>query len=296
MIVFILACMVLEYLKDKNSFKTVFLKYFIYLIASIFGFSFLLLAPCTSARITTGDFASLSLISKLLISIPTISTNVFSTISIYNLFPILFIISIGYYILKKYENHFFKYFICVCSLIILGISFNNGWIWFILGCLLLLIQSILLLKDNKYSLIALLIGGYAVSYSLAITPEYLYGRTNYYLFLIMSLFIVYNIFMNIDSKAETNFVKIIFGLCCLFTVCFEIYIYNYIGEIKDSREQSILEAKMGHSKVVEIKEMKEPFSKFHIDSNGLVSSEYWAYKHFINYYKLPEDVEIKFVK
>jgi len=296
LIIYVLSYMILEYLKDKNEFKTFFWKYFTYLIAAILGFSFLLLAPSTTARISTGEFAELSLIGKLLVSIPTISTNVFAVKNIYNLFPVLFIISIGYYIFKKYNKYFFSYFISACLLMIVGISFNNGWFWFILGVFLLIIQSIMLFKDKKYCLIAILISGYAVSYSLAITPEYLYGRTNYYLFLILSLLTVYNIFTNADGKFEKNLIKILFGLGCLITICFEIYIYNYIGEIKNSREQSILAAKRGESKIIEIKKMKYPFNKFHIDSNGLVSKDYWAYKHFKNYYNLPDDVDIKFVK
>jgi len=77
----------------------------------------------------------------------------------------------------------------------------------------------------------------------------------------------------------------------ILLLCFEICIYSYIGEVRRDREINILKAKDNGAKIIELREIKAPYSRFHIDSNSPSDETYWAYKHFLHYYNLDDDVK-----
>ena len=91
-------------------------------------------------------------------------------------------------------------------------------------------------------------------------------------------------------------IKVLIISFLLVTIVFEIIIYSYIGKIKNDRLASINKVVNGETKVLEIKTIKEPFSKFHMDSNCPVDKNYWTYAAFEDYYNLPKDITIKIIK
>ena len=50
------------------------------------------------------------------------------------------------------------------------------------------------------------------------------------------------------------------------------------------------------SNILELKEIKEPYSRFHPDANSPESNNYWAYRYFKQYYNLNDDVKVKIVR
>lgn len=287
--IFIIVLLVFDLIKklatDKED-KKIVIKYILYLVGAFIGFAFLMFAPSNVGRMSGDDtWASLNLLEKLNTSLPVISEKVFNVFDIYNLFPLLMGISIIYF-LRKDKN--LKWFTIGAGLSIV-LSFNTSWGWFLFSILLLIFQSYIFIKNKDYKLIGILLGGYAVLYSLAITPEYSACRTAFHLLLIISMATIYNFsYLNGFNKI----MKVIICVGVIFTITFEIIIYAYIGSVKKERDASLEKVINGESTVLEVKLIKEPFSKFHIDANNPVDKNYWAYAAFEDYYKLPEDIEI----
>ena len=274
----------------KKEDKKIIIKYAFYLIGALAGFAFLMLSPSNTVRMIGNDkWSSLNIFEKMFKSIPVISNKMFNIFDIYNLFPSIMFVSIIYY-LKK--DTCLKWFTLSAGILIF-ISFFTTWGWFLFGILLLIFQCYIFIKNKDYKLIGILLGGYAVLYSLAITPEYEASRTAFHLSLIIGMFTIYNF---IYENGMSNTIKIVTILLLVGTVILEVIIYNYIGSVKAERERSLEKVLSGESKVLETKLIKEPFDKFHIDANSPTDKEYWAYAAFEDYYKLPEDIEIKGVE
>lgn len=270
--------------------KMIIVKYAFYLIGALGGFAFLMLAPSNNMRmIGDNNWASLNIFEKLFDSIPVISNKMFNVFDIYNLFPLMMLVSIIYY-LRKDKN--LKWFTLGAGLLMV-LSFATSFGWFLFGILLLIFQCYIFIKNKDYKLIGILLGGYAVLYSLAITPEYEASRTGFHLSLIMGMFTIYNF---IYENSMSNAVKIITILLLIGTVIFEIIIYSYIGSVKAEREKSLEKVMSGESNLLETKFIKAPFNKFHVDANELTDKGYWAYSAFEDYYNLPDDIEIKIIK
>ncbi|MBR2834015.1 MAG: hypothetical protein IKE75_06325 [Bacilli bacterium] len=274
--------------------KKIILRYLLYLFGAILGFLFLMLAPSNIGRMVgTDDWSSLGFINKLLISIPVLSIYNFNGFDFYNLFPLFWFISIIYYVFAR-KCKFKKTFVILSLLVFLsGVILNNGWCFFIFGILLLIYQIYIFILNKDYNLIGILLGGYAVLFSLAITPEYYASRTGFHLALIMFMFMVYNLIYDRDFN---KLVKIIIILLVVVTVVFEIVIYSYIGVIKNERMASLNNVIAGKSDTVEVEIIKKPFDKFHIDANSPIDKEYWAYAAYEDYYNFPNDIKFKVLK
>ena len=262
--------------------------YLVFLIFSLIGFAFILLAPSTLNRLD-GDVSwqKLSLIEKLSITIPTISANLFK-IDIYNLYPLLSILSISLYFCKKNG----KKGICLSLAVILLytiIYFIGDFSWFIMTILLFLLQTLIFWKEKNYKLISILVAINLISYSLAITNEYSAGRVNMHFDLFSFIFSAYN-FLQVGKLNKP--LRICAFILMLILIVLELIIYNYIGEVKRERLNSIKSVQQGKSKILETKLIKSPFDKFHIDANNPLDKNYWAYKAFEDYYQLPSDIEI----
>ena len=270
--------------------KKIIRKYVLYLIGAFVGFAFLMLAPSNLGRMNGSDsWSSLNLFEKLWQSLPVISENVFSLFDIYNLFPWILSISIIYY-LKANKN--IKWFI-LFGVLFATLSFISAWFWLAFGILLLFYQSYIFVKNKDLKLIGILLGGYAVTYSLAITPEYEACRTAFHLLLIIGMCIIYNFTYNNEL---TMLIKSVLIIGLVLSVLFEIIIYTYIGIVKRDREKYLNDVLEGKTNVLKVKEIKAPFDKFHIDPNSPANKEYWAYAAFEDYYHLPENVKIEIVK
>ena len=268
--------------------KKIIWSYVIFLIFAFMGFSFIVLAPSTLNRLDgNSSWQKLSLLNKLSITIPVISSNLFK-ISIYNLYSLFNMLSLLLYYLKKNgkKGIFLSILIIVLYLFIYCVG---GYFWFFMTILLFLLQLLIFFKEKDYKLISLLVAIYLVSYSLVVTNEYSAGRVNMHFCLFSFIFSIYNFFK--VAKINKIFRFISFSLMVILVV-FELIIYHYIGEVKKERLNSIKMVQSGQSKILETKLIKSPFDKFHVDANAPLDKDYWAYKAFEDYYQLPSDIEV----
>ena len=283
---------------SKEKDKSFYLKYVRYLIVAVLGLCFLMFAPSTFGRFESeGVWATYSLFQKMAISIPVISNNLFGLFNFYNLFPTLLVASI-IFVFAKTKDKFLWPFAVISILLGLGaLTFDWLWLTFILGIIIFLAQAYIFLKNKDYRLLVIFVAIYAVVYALMVTTEYEVGRPNYYFCLIISILTMINVLRHINFEGRgVKVFNAIVAVTLLVVAAFEVNIYTYIGEIKKEREMAILEAKESGSKIIELKEIKEPYAKFHIDPNSPNNSSYWAYKSFLDYYGLDKDVETKIVK
>ena len=103
----ILSDLIINLFLKKRS-KKIIKPYILFLILSVSGFLFILLAPSTLNRLDGDSYwQNLSLTKKLMITIPVISSNLFK-ISIYNVYPLLNSLSIVFYFYKK-ERFYLRY-------------------------------------------------------------------------------------------------------------------------------------------------------------------------------------------
>lgn len=289
MIVLLLTDLFIKLFVQKEDKKEI-IKYLIYIFGAFLGFCFLMLAPSNLGRMTGNEvWNSLNLFEKISTSLPVISNNLFNVFNIYNLYPLMLLVSIIYYLRN---DKCLKWFI-ICAGLFMLLSFVSSWSWLAFGILFLVFQCYIFVKNDDFKLIGVLLGGYAVLYSLAITPEYNASRTGFHLSLIMGMFTLYNfIYLNDMSRC----LKILFFALLFITIILEVVIYSYIGFIKNKREEALDSVMNGESKVLNLKEIKAPFNRFHIDPNSPADKQYWAYQAFIDYYDLPEDISIKIVE
>ena len=271
------------------------IKYFAFLLGSVCCFLFLYLSPSTASRMTwNGDaWLEMPFIDKMLLAIPIISSSLFNCFNIYNLIPLFMVISLMYFMINSFGKK--SLIFIVLTLIMIGLCFvlNNGWMYFALGIYILISQVFIFYKNGDIKLIPFIFIAYALSYALALTPEYLALRTGFFTLLLLGMFTIYNFY---NFKRFSVIIKILFALLLAGLIIFEIIIYSYIGSVKNVRDDSIADVLNGNSDTVYVKEIKDPFNKFHIDANEPSSRDYWAIAMFERYYGLPEGVKIEFIK
>ena len=277
----------------KKENKGIIKYYIIFLVLSVLGFSFILFAPSTLNRLS-GDKAweSLSFIDKLLLTLPVISSNMFKTY-MYNLYPFIYSCSLVYYFCNKNVKKGIIFALLLVSLYVLC-YICGGLTWFVLSLMLFFVQSFIFIYKKDYKLLVLLVSSYLVAYSLCITNEYSYGRVNFHFLLFNYIFSLYNFL--IIGKKQIKILKVFFVITASVLVIMEIHIYTYIGQVKKERLKSIESVQRGDTNVLETKLIKKNYDSFHVDANSPIDKKYWAYEPFKDYYKLPDDIEIKAVK
>lgn len=296
--IFIIVLIICDFLINefiKKNKQRDYYKYLWLLVAAIIGFSFILFAPSTLDRFEEPNILEekKGILNRIFIAIPLLSQNIFNPVNLYNLIPLLLIISIVYYLIINRKKEYVSFIIFISLLTLLGNYYNNGWLFLILSMIILLFQSFILIKNNNFKLFAVLLGAYAITYSLIVTPVYGSARISFHTMLLMSMFTIYNFTYNKDIS---NFLKFLAIFVFIGLLGLEIYIYTSIGNVKRIRERNIMAVQRGETKILEMKVMNDFFSKFHMDPNSPMSKEYWAYKAFEDYYSLPDDITIKPIK
>ena len=130
-IVFMLGIIVVDWLKNKKLNKT----YLLYCIGFI-GSLILLLCPASQIRMSSDAvWNDLGIISKLQLSIPVVSKNLFNLTDISNILPYIFIFFIICN-LFKIKDKFSITMICLIILTMVSIYvFSNNWLYFLLTIL-----------------------------------------------------------------------------------------------------------------------------------------------------------------
>ena len=287
-IIMLISDFIIKLIKNKD--KKLIFKYIMFIACAVAGLLFLLLAPSTIGRMEIdSEFASLNIFEKIMLTLPVISSNIFK-IDIYNLFPLLLLISIFYYGNVSKNKKILISLIPLLIIYVITFIVDLNYLYIIIALYFFILQVYILKKQDNLDLLPILLGAYAVSYSLMITNEYSAGRTNFHFFLIISLFTLYNFYI---IESNTSIIKVITVILVIITITIEIIIYAYMGEVKEARIEAIKKVQNGETKVLEVKMLKSPFDKFHIDANNPADKNYWAYAAYEDYYKLPKDVKIK---
>ena len=287
-VVFVLLIIIYDLLFNKKADKSKFILFIPLVFSAIFIFG----GPGTLSRMNA--YSELTLIEKFKVSLPIVSLNLYNLNDINNIIPNIFVLltSIS---LFKYKDKIKYLFVVLNVILILSCIFiNNNIFYFLLSILILLSNFYINYKENRNELSILMLAFYSIAYSLCLTGEYLFGRPNYFVF-------IYMIFMSLIYFNDIFNKKIINKSIGLITAIFmllmvkEVYIYNKIGELKDDRFSAIEKYKNGETDKLYYKIINEKYGIYQIDINQPLSSDYYAYELFLNYYELPLDTEFEYV-
>lgn len=291
-IVFVLITYIMNAYKEKKII-TIEILHFIPLIISAI---FLLNAPSVTIRSNSNElWNSLNIVQKLLVSLPVVSKNFILNGNYNNFISIFYIIVLSVGILKNNLKYKRLIFVISILLTILSICFDNGWLYFILSIFLFVITIYYLISTKKINLIPVFISMYAITFSMAITPDYDNYRTSYivYLFLIILLIII---ILEIMKKNSLKIIIVIFSILCGILLVNEIYSYTVIGLIHKERNDNINSCRENNCRILSLKEIPSKYGFYHMDINSPQDSDYFAFNSFINYYDLGKDIEINYYK
>lgn len=257
---------------------------------------FLFLGPGTFSRIGQNEaWNKLNLIEKLNLSLPVVSYNMYNLKNIYNVIPIIFIVSVFLSLIKS-DNNLKYIFISVNILVIfLALILNNNWLYFVLSITILLSNFYINYIHKRENLNIMFLSFYAISYSLCLTVEYISGRPNYFTFICMIMLAILYLY----DAFEGEFIKLLSYILIVVLVallCNEAIIYSEIGKLKEDRLIAIENYKKGKTNKLIYKLANKKYYKYQIDINEPYSKNYYAYKYFLNYYGLPEDVTFEYIE
>lgn len=288
-LVFAISFLILMIILDFYNNKKINYKKLIYFIPIIIGGVFLLKAPGNALRMQ--EYAwwyEMSIVQRLLTSIPELSFNLFNIKNIYNVIPIIYIVNL--LITNKSKKILNISMICLA---ISAIIFKSGWIYLVIAILGITMDLINQYKEKKYKLMVITIACYATAYAMILTPLFNSVRTNYtlYLYFIIRISMI-QIKLLENSKLYKKFITVIILVLFCITMGLEIYAYTHIGNIYRDRIKAIEDAKANNLDTVYLKKIEKPFSMLHPESNEPEGSEYWAYRYFLQYYGLNEEIKI----
>lgn len=290
MIIFIIFDLVIKKIKKEKIYK----KYLLYILAICISSVFIFACPGNQNRIDSSAWNHLNLLSKLSISIPVVSYNLFNLRSINHIVPAIYIISIQFCLFKLKEKKAKILILLNISISLLGIIFNNGYMYFIFAALLLISDIYINYVKKRYNLINITLGFYAIAFSMILVSEYAASRPNYFFYIYAILSIIINVFQrDLNKNKFKNLLITIFIISFCILLGNEIYIYKNIGDVYKAREETINKCKAENCEKLFLKKVPKNLSKYHVDSNAM-NSNYFAYRYFINYYGL-NDVEMYYI-
>lgn len=293
-LVFMLIFIVFHLIIKKFKHEKINKKNILYLVAIGISALFIFLCPGNNIRLNNSEWNHLSLISKLLISIPVVSKNVFNLKNVYNIVPIIYVLSLLFGLSKLKDKRSKLFIILNLVFSCLAFIFNNGYIYFVWAILLLITDIYISYYHKRFQLINITLGFYAIAFSMILVSEYAASRPNYFFYIYSIMIVVINIF---NDEFKNIILKKIMTIClvCIFSslLVYEGYIYKNIGDVYRSRVDAIDKCREDNCSVLILKRVPSNVSKYHVDPNAM-NRDYFAYRYFINYYDLP-DVEIKYM-
>ena len=260
----------------------------VFFIPIIIGGAILLLAPGNFIRNSYNtSFYSMSLVNRLMITIPYVSKSVFN---LHFLIPFLYFASIVLRCIKRK-----KYIISMLLLVTASLSYvyANGWLYFLLALLLLICEIIYwLTKNDKF--VHLILGFYAISFSMVLTPLYNSGRPDLLLWIWLSILFAINLMNLIRGKLIIYILSLIIFIIYAYYLYREIDVYYNIGKGWNIQLNEIEKTSKNQSEVLYLKKIDDKYVNWHVDVN-VVDENFWTYKFFVNYYNLNDNVKIIYV-
>lgn len=180
--VFIIGNMALRLYKKETIHK----KDLAFIVILVLGAIFHLSSPGNLTRLSAdSSWNKLSLFSRLSISLPIVSYNLFNLNNVKDLLPVLFFIGTILNLLKDNDKKL-NFMGLLLSISGATASFsNNKWLYVFFSLLLLICNIMYYISNKNMNMIIVLLIFYAISYSIIITPEYYRGRVNYHFDLFM---------------------------------------------------------------------------------------------------------------
>lgn len=298
--VFVISLLVFDFIKNhlnKEKVTKKDLNYLYIIIPSIFFGLICILAPGNMIRVSSQNwFYDMPLFERLIKSIPSISTNLFNLNNIYNFIPLIYMLLFIIYNLKK-KNKFLDVMTFISLIIsILSLVLCNGYLYLLLIILITIMNIYNNYNDNQNELSVIWLSILAPCFALSLTPEYSSGRINYYFYiwLIINILVMLNKLLITGKK--NNILGLLTILLFLGTILIDINIFYNIGLVKKDRLKEIKNVKENNLTILNYKLLDDKYSKYQADPNEPSNEEYWAYKYFIYYYELNEDVKINLIK
>jgi hypothetical protein len=174
---------------------------------------------------------------------------------------------------------------------------KNNWLYFVLVILLVSGEIYTYIKNKQFKKIILCLSIYSVVYFNIFVPTYAAGRPNYYFYMYI-IFIAISLLNDIIKKYD-NIKKICYIILSITTISllsYEIYIYKNIGNYYRERINQIETYKKENSnESLYLTEIPTKYNSYHMDIN-LPNRTWFTYESFINYYNLPKEIDIEYVK
>ncbi len=290
-IVFIIGNFIYDWLKNKKINSN----YFFYFIGFL-GSLVLLLAPSSHIRMASDEmWNNLNLFQKLWTAIPVVSKNLFNLTDIKNVLPYIFIITILISLFNVKSKCSYFLMISIIMNMLLIYILKNDWFYFSLVLLLAIGEYYSFYKNKRIDLCIFSLAMYAVIYSNVLTPLYYAARPNYYFYIYI---IFYTVYVINDKKIVVGGLKreyianfLITIPCCLLLIN-EIYVYTIIGNCHRKRLEQIENYKHNNNEgTLILEEIPQKYNHYHMDINN-PTKDWFTYRYFVNYYGLPQDVEI----
>ncbi|MBQ2873326.1 MAG: hypothetical protein IJE89_04945 [Bacilli bacterium] len=291
-IVYVLGNMIIDWCQFKK-----FNKDYIFYIIGFLGSLVLLLSPANQNRLVSDEvWNSLNIIEKLLTSIPIVSKNILNLTNYKMSLSYIYILSISILLIKNKDKFSIVNLILIILNMILIYILKNNWLYLTLVLLLVTGEIYTCIKNKQYKNIILCLSIYAVVYFNIISPTHASGRPNYYFYMYIILISISLLNETIKNKNIKKILFIILPLITISLLSYEIYIYKTIGNYHQERIEEINTYKESNSKdTLYLTEIPSKYGDYHMDIN-LPDKDWFNYQSFINYYNLPKDIEIKYIK
>ncbi|MBO5349926.1 MAG: hypothetical protein J6A89_08965 [Clostridia bacterium] len=238
----------------------------------------------------------MSIVERILQSLPVVSYNCLNFRNIFNCIPLLYVISIIFSIgiLKSKKNIKITMITLLIVSVILGIIIDNGFVYFVIACLIFIIECYVCIINNRKEIIPFSLAMFAVSFSMIITPLYDSGRPNIYLHLTFIILMTIHIIDIIKNKTKIVKIFSISTFTILFAIIiFEIYELTYIGVVHKKRLEDINKAINENSEIVYLEKLKSPAEIFQIEPNTIFFEDYYSTKYYKQYYGIPNYMKIQ---
>lgn len=287
-IIFILGNFIYTSIKNKKIDYT----YFIYFIGFL-GSLFLFLSPASKIRMDSDEvWNSLNFIQKLLTAIPVVSKNLFDLKNVLNILPYLFIGVILFNLYKIKSSFSISITVLIILNVILIYLFNNNWLYFSLVLLLVIGEYYSNYKNDDCDLCLFSLAMYAVIYSNILTPLYYAARPNYYFYIYIIFYIIYVLNKKEVLMHNEKIINIIVLIPLLLLLINEVIVYTKIGNYHKTRLEQIENYKnSGNNDHLVLIKIPDKYNFYHMDINN-PTTEWFTYRYFLNYYELPNDIEI----
>lgn len=288
-IVFVLGNMIVDWYKNKKFNK----KYLIYALGFLGSFV-LLLSPANQNRLVSDEvWNQLNLIEKLMTSIPVISKNLLNITNYKTLISYCFIFSVVSLMLENKDKLSKLNIILIIINMLLIYILKNDWLYFTLVLLLAIGENYTYLKRKEYHGIVLSLSMYAVVYFNIVSPTYAAGRPNYYFYMYIILLTMKQLNHYITEKGINT--KPLFCVICIVAITLlsnEIYVYTKFGNYHNQRLNQINEfMNQKDGDILYLTKIPYKYADYHMDIN-LPNKNWFTYRYFIQYYHLPQDIEI----